>query len=84
MSEERVFNPNEFIQLILNEIPYFEIIPLPTSFSNEVVFNLKTKDLDQASRVFYKNGISFTTVVDDNETYLEANVKVEFVPIQKN
>lgn len=75
-------NANEFVQLILKEIPFFEIIPLPSDTSSRVVFNLKTRDLNEASRVFYKNGISFTTVVDDqNGTYLEAYIKVGYVPL---
>lgn len=82
LSENKVFNANEFVQFILKEIPFFEIIPLPSNVSSQVVFNLKTRDLNEASRVFYKNGISFTTVVDeDNETYLEAYINVEFVPL---
>lgn len=78
MNEERKFNPGDFVQYVLKEIPFFEVIPLPSNSNSEIVFNVKTKDLDQASRIFYRNGISFTTVVvDENETYLEANIRVE-------
>lgn len=84
MNEERVFNPNEFVLLILKEIPFFEVIPLPGDLPSEVVFNVKTRDLNEATRVFYRNSIPFTTVVvDEDETYLEANIKVEFIPIEE-
>lgn len=84
MNEERVFNPNEFVSLILKEIPFFEVIPLPGDRSSEVVFNVKTRDLNEATRVFYRNNIPFTTIIDDEEqTCLEAYIKVEFIPLEE-
>lgn len=78
MNEERIFNPSDFVHFVLKELPFFEVIPLPSNSNREIVFNVKTRDLDEASRIFYRNGISFTTVMaDENETYLEANIRVE-------
>lgn len=80
LKEEPKFNANDFVTKILKEIPFFEVIPLPSYYNNEIVFNVKTKNLNEASRIFYKNGIAFTTIVlDNNETYLEANIKVEII-----
>lgn len=81
MNRNKEFSSNQFIHLILKEIPSCQIIPLPSRYGSRVVFNLKTKNVEIATKVFYKNNVQFTVLLDDDdENYIEADIVVVSVP----